>query len=131
MTYKINVLMLRKNRTVETRTIRPDEPFFIVRGNLYVVPNEGVNLIAYENRPSNPHSEIVYVEGNPVPICAKANTDDFLAKMIVEKILKDTGKPKGFLFEIIADYLKSPAKILMIVFAGIVVAAIVMGYIHP
>lgn len=132
MTAKIKVIMLRKNKTVESFKINPDNTNFTRRGNLYMMPKEAVNSIIFEDRPNNPHAELIYVEENPIPFSlhTQDKSSTFLEDMVIENVLESTGEPKGFVLEIIGDYLKSPAKLIMLAFAGIIIYSIVSGLIH-
>jgi len=135
MTTKINVILLRKNKTVERRKVSPNQPFMKVRGNLYTVPKEAVNLIVYDmwiEPPNNPHAELIYVEGDPVPVSnlSTMKADTFLEKVVIENALKGAGHPKGFILEILGDYLKAPGKILGLTIVGIIVSAVIGGFLH-
>jgi len=124
--------MLLKNRTVEKRMISSTEPFFKVRGNLYTIPKEAVNLIVISGKGNNPHAELIYVEGNPIPVskATSINADDLLDKLVIENALRNTGQTPSFAWSIIGDYLKSPGKILMLAIVGIIISAVVGGFIH-
>ena len=124
--------MLRKNRTVETRKVDPLESYFKVRGNLYTVPKEAVNLICYADKPNNPHAELIYIEGDPIPVSTAASIDSnkILDAIVIKNALENAAQPRGFGMEILLDYLKSPGKIMVLAFVGIIVAAVVGGYVH-
>jgi len=131
MTTKIEIIMLRKNKTVERRRIKPDQPFLKIRGNLYTIPKEAVNLIVFEGEANNPHSELIYVEGDPIPVCTitDVKADAFLEKLVIDNALKSAGEPKGFFLEILGEYLKAPGKILGLTIVGIIVFAVIGGFL--
>lgn len=132
MTVKIEVIMLRKNKTVERLTVKPDRTFFERRGNLYMIPREAINSITYEGRPNNPHAELIYVEENPIPFSlhTQDKSSNFLEDMVIQNVLESTGEPRGFFLEIIGDYLKAPAKLVMLAFAGVIIYGIIVGLLH-
>lgn len=129
MTAKIQVLMLRKNRSAERFFIGPDDATFDKRGRLYMVPKEAINSITYNDKPNNPHAELIYVEENPVPFSlhTQDKSAQFLDDMVIENFLESTAEPKGFFLEVLKDYLKSPGKIMLIAFAIIIVVAALKG----
>ena len=132
MTVKIEVIMLRKNKTVERFRIGPDNPSFDRRGNLYMIPKEAINSITFADKPNNPHAELIYVEENPIPFSlhTQDKSSTFLEDMVIENVLESTGEPRGFMLEIIGDYLKSPGKLIMLAFAGAIIYGIVSGLLH-
>jgi hypothetical protein len=105
--------------------------YFERRGNLYMIPKEAINSITYEDIPNNPHSELIFVEENPIPFSLHTTdkSSTFLEELIIENVLASTGQPKGFLLELIADYLKTPSKLILLAFVGIIIYAIVSGMI--
>jgi hypothetical protein len=120
--------MLRKDKTVSYKHLSADEVYFKDRGNLYMIPKEAVNSIAFADKPNNPHAELIYVEGNPIPVFETSDTkmsgETFLEELVIENVLKSTGQPEGFFFEVLKDYLKSPGKLLMLTVVGIIVLAV-------
>jgi hypothetical protein len=132
MTLKINVIMLRKNRCVERFKISPDQNCFDRRGNLYMVPKEAINSIGYADKANNPHAELIYVEENPIPFSLHTvdKSSTFLEDMVIQNVLESTGEPRGFFLEIIGDYLKTPAKLIMLAFAGVIIYSLATGLIH-
>lgn len=129
MTYKIEVIMLRKNRTAETFQVSPDQLYFKRRGNLYVMPKDAVNTRTFEGQKNNPHAELIYVEGDPIPqtTIAMLTGNTFLENMVVENAIQSTAKPRGYLLEILGDYLKSPVKIIMLIFVFVIIGALASG----
>lgn len=132
MTSKIKAIILCKNRTVKERKVNSLEPFFKVRGNLYTVPKEAVNLICYADKPNNPHAELIYIEGDPIPVSTSSSlkSSEVLDAIVIKNALESAAQPRGFGMEILLDYLKSPGKIMVLAFIGIIVAAVIGGYLH-
>jgi hypothetical protein len=131
VTYKIEVIMLRKNRTAERFQVDPDHLYFKRRGHLYCMPKEAVNTRVFEDQKNNPHAELIYVEGDPIPqTTAKMQSGtDFLENLVIENAIQSTAKPKGFFLEILGDYLKSPGKILLLAFVVIIIGAFASGLV--
>jgi len=131
MTYKIEIIMLRKNRTAETFQVSPDQLYFKRRGNLYCMPKEAVNTRTFEGQKNNPHAELIYVEGDPIPqtTLTMLTGNTFLENLVIENAIQSTAKPRGYLLEILGDYLKNPSKILLMAFIIVIVGALASGLV--
>jgi len=133
MVKKIHAIILRKNRSVETKKVHPDNTYFKSKGNLYTIPKEAVNLAIQKGKVNNPIPELVFVEGNPVPI--NVNLDitatGFLEKLVIENALKSSGKPKGFALEAIMAYIKEPKKMFMLLIVAIIAISFIIGVLNP
>lgn len=131
MTLKIEIIMLRKNRTAETFQVSPDQLYFKRRGNLYCMPKEAVNTRVFVDRQNNPHAELIYVEGDPIPqtTLTMLTGNTFLENLVIENAIQSTAKPRGYLLEILGDYLKSPVKIIMLIFVFVIIGALASGLV--
>jgi len=129
MTSKIAVVMLRKNRTAEHFKVGPDEQYFKRRNNLYMLPKEAISTIDFENGKNNPHSELIYIEGDPIPQTATATFDGntFLENLVIENVINSTAQPRSMFFSVIVEYIRSPGKLLMLSIVFIIIGAVAAG----
>lgn len=136
---KIKCYILRKDRTATVKQVDPNKGTFRFNEGLYLLNKKAVNLVDREATP-----ELIFIEGNPNPVFnenKKEVTDNtkktkkdttpeptLLDHQVMKNALKVTGAPRGLGLDIIADYMKDPTKILMLVFAIIIFVAFIGGY---
>ena len=122
---KIKIIILRKNRNADFTSISPDAPFFKRRGHLYTIPKEAICMAHFEYKTNNPRAELIYVEGDPIPISLEDTLVpvNVLSNLVIRNALKATGKPKTAILELVMDYAKNPGKIFLLVIALIVFIA--------
>lgn len=86
---------------------------------------------------------MLYFEDDPVPlkiIIAKnekeaqtklqARSGKFLDKVIIGNALKELAKPQGIGFQLLMEYVKSPSKIIPILFFGIIAFTVIYQFIQ-
>lgn len=142
---KIRCIILRRNRTIIRKYIDANKSFFRYNKGIYLTPKNFVNLISQVDKtPSiSQHSELLYFEDDPVPlkiIVAKnekeakkelqARSGKFLDKVVIGNALKELAKPQGIGFQVLLEYVKSPSKIIPILFFGIIAFTVIYQFIE-
>jgi len=137
---KIRCIILRRNRTIIVKTINGEKSFFRYNKGIYLTPKNFVNLISQVNTiPSiRQHPELIYFEDDPVPLKTiigddetkikeklEARSGKFLDKVVVSNALKELAKPEGIGFQILLEYVKSPSKLLPMLFILIIIMALI------
>lgn len=119
MTTKIKCVILRTNRTIKilVKNIKTGE--FRYNKGLYLMPKQYVSLIS-DQGVIKEIPELIYYENDPLPINIinrKKMSGSFLDDIVIEKVLSTTAKPSSLFFQVIAEYLRNPFKIVMLAFA--------------
>lgn len=141
---RIHCYIINRNHDVRRKKVNPNKESFKERDSIYMIPSDCVTLSSTE-KGLNPQAELFYVEDNPLPINFKPKKykDDegkeieytpdqmLMDKTWIEKVFKDAGKPSGFAFDVISDYLRDPRKLMMLVFVLIIVGAIMTPRYAP
>ena len=75
----------------------------------------------------------LYREGSSKPIGFKdvEGITSILDQIVINRILEESGRPKGVAFDIIADYLKSPGKLFFLVIIILILVAGLTGILTP
>jgi len=128
MTTKIKCVILRTNRTIKilVKNIKAGE-FRYIKG-LYLMPKQYVSLIS-DQGVIKEIPELIYYENDPLPINItnrKKMSGSFLDDIVIEKVLSTTAKPKSLMFQVLAEYLRNPFKIVMLAFA-ILIAIVLLN----
>lgn len=119
---KIRCVILRKDRTKDTLKVSSDSESFKYKKGIYNVDIEAVNN-------ANPAMvpELVFFEDVPSPIGSKSSPVKLLDKQIIMDFIKTASHPRGMALEIIADYLRNPAKLILLAFAAAILIAVLQG----
>ena len=142
---KIRCIILRRNRTILRKYSDGNKSFFRDNKGIYLTPKNFVNLISeVDETPSvTQHPELIYFEDDPVPlkiIIAKdeaeakkeleARSGKFLDKVVVGNALEELAKPQGIGFQVLLEFVKSPSKLIPILFFGIIAFTVIYQFIE-
>jgi len=122
---KIRCVILRRDRSIKILNVNPSTEYFRFSNGIYNVDNEAVNM----TNPSPNIPELIYVEGNPRPIGSTEDAIKIFDKQLFKKLIEDTVEPKGFAFDIIADYLKDPSKVIVWIFIVIIIYGVLQSFL--
>jgi hypothetical protein len=126
----INCRIFCKDRTIETVKVNARHQEFTFNKGLYVIPKEAVNLFKLEGKPRY-EPELVFIEGEPLPVNAEKTStasSDFLTRIVIRNALKQSSRMKSEMFGLIADYMRNPGKIILLVFALTIVGALISAF---
>ena len=123
---KLLCRILGVDRNVKTVRVQPSRKYFRYKDGIYNIDSECVSILFKDKKPTK-NAELFYFENNPRPIMSKQEAVQMLDLQIVENALTSSAKPRSLAFEVIADYLKEPSKILVLFFVGIVIVTVIMG----
>ena len=126
---KIRCLILRKDKQIIEKKVNPNTSRFKYQGGLYTLNKEAVNITEYPERGVNPTPELIYVEGNPLPVNVSGNVMTFLDHLVVQNALQQVSNPRSKIFSLVADYVKNPVKLIPLVIVFIILVAFLMGMI--
>ncbi|MBA7493350.1 hypothetical protein ES702_03908 [subsurface metagenome] len=141
---KIRCIILRRNRTIILKPIDGNNSFFRFSKGIYLTPKNFVNLVSQiDKTPSvRQHPELIYFEDDPVPLKIILNKDKkesqkeldkrsgkFLDKVVIGNALKELAKPQGIGFQILMEYIKSPQKMIPMLFMIIIVCSLIYHFI--
>lgn len=151
---RIRCVILRRNRTLKIVQHKHERGFFRYNKGIYLLRKEDVNLkygldskVKYAPKP-----ELYFIEGHPIPLGLE-DTEDFievkgpegqnvkipkitkasafLDKLVISNALKEVGKPRGLMWEVVADYVKNPFNVFMLVIAFIVFISFIVNLELP
>lgn len=127
MTTKIKCTILRTNRTIKilVKNIKTGE--FRYNKGLYLMPKQYVSLIS-DQGVIKEIPELIYYENDPLPINIinrKKMSGSFLDDIVIAKVLTTTAKPSSLMFQVIAEYLRNPFKIVMLAFAILIAIVLI------
>jgi hypothetical protein len=132
-----------------------DRGFFRFNKGIYLLRKEDVNLkfTVEGKKPYTPTPELYFIEGHPIPL---GKTDDseefidvpgpdgkttkvknitkasaFLDKLVISNALMEVGKPRGLIWEVVADYVKKPFNVFILVIAFIVLVSFLVNLELP
>ncbi len=142
---KIKCIILRRNRTIITKSIDGKKSFFRYNKGIYLTPKNFVNLISQvDDIPKiSQYPELIFYEDDPVPLKMIQATDNekakkelearsgkFLDLVVVGNALKELAKPQGLGFQILFEYIKSPSKMLPMLFIILIVLAVLSQFMQ-
>ena len=132
----IRCIVLTKGRAIKTFNVSDRKDYLVYKKGAYSLSKGMVNLTAHIDSELNPTPELIFVERNPLPLTIKPEASDnakqLLSATIVENALKSVTPGKGLLGDILRDYASNPMKVLILLFALIIVGAVagsLMGFI--
>lgn len=129
---RIQCFILKRDRTIENISVSRDQDYFHYKGGLYEIKPEAVN-ISTEGGVVSSQPELFYVEGCPIPLTSSpsddAETQTFLDEVVLKNAIEGLAGKPGMLFDIISFYLKDPRKMILVVFAIIILVAFLQGMI--
>jgi hypothetical protein len=141
---KIRCIILRRNRTIIIKLIDATKSFFRYNNGIYLTPKNFVNLISnIDNTPSvSQIPELLYFEDDPVPLKIilaedeedakqelEARSGKFLDKVVVGNALKELAKPQGLGFQVLLEYIRSPSKLIPVLFILIIVFTLIYEFL--
>lgn len=174
--------MIRRNRTARILKVSSNHDFFEWNLGVYMLDPESVNLTSKDDVSANPTPELVFREGDPVPLgyrqapivtgLPRATTESeldlkkeeeeydaddermdtpaqkkarlkfqdpitwdtspagqFLDRLLIGNYIESVSQSSNPLIPVIMGYLNNPARILMLIFAGIIAVSFIMGLI--
>lgn len=133
---RIHCYIINRNHEVRRKKVNPNLDHFRERNSIYMIPSECVTLSSTE-RGMNPKSELYYVEDNPLPVNfapPEDGTDPNVwaaNKMVLEMVLRNTGKTKNEFVSFIVGYVSEPSKLLQLVFVLIIISALLAPRYAP
>lgn len=123
----INVTMVTKNRTIKKLEVDSTKDSFKFNKGLYIIRKEAVNFFWDPKKEVRVYPELIYMEGRPSPVNADRDSSHFLNAVVLKNALEQTSDQKSELFSIVGDYARNPSKIMMLVFALIILIAFLGG----
>jgi hypothetical protein len=128
----IKCLMIGKDRHVTTVKVDSRKEDFVFNNGLYTIPKEAVNLAEFAEGKQETYPELIYVESVALPVNkASGDVSGFLTKTVVGNALKQVAQPRSDFMSVIMDYMRNPNKLIMVAFAGIIVLAVLRGFLFP
>ena len=119
---KIKAIIITKNRYIKNLEVNGLSEYFHYNKGLYTIPRDAVNFCfnpKKKNKKSIP--ELIYVEGQTTPVNAKnKDAGKFLDYVVLKNALNQVAAPKSMMLDVIAEYARSPMKMLMLVFVAII-----------
>jgi hypothetical protein len=124
--------MIGKDRHITTVNVDSRKQNFTHNNGLYTIPMEAVNLAEFEDGKTETYPELIYIESVPLPVNKPSgDVSGFLTETVTANALKQVAHPKSDFMNVILDYMHNPNKIVMVAFAGIIVAAVIGGLLFP
>ena len=120
--------MLRKDRTVQIMRKGDKSRFLLWNKGVYPIGPQDINLSAYPNIP-NPTPEIVFYDENPQAIGSKTEPIDHFDRGLIENFVQAAASVNSPWMMMLADLIGHPAKLIVIVFAFIILIAFLSGQI--
>ena len=128
----INCLIVGKDRHIQIVKVDSKKANFYYNNGLYTVPMEAVNLTEYESGKKESYPELIYIEGNPLPVnYSEGNVSGFLEQTVISNALKQVAKAKSSWMLVIMDYARNPSKLIILTFVGIIIVAVIGGFLFP
>lgn len=124
--------IIGKDRSISTVKVDARKANFTYNKGLYTLPKESVNLTEYidDKKKTEPYPELVFIEGVALPVNAiSADVQGFLEQTVLANALKQVARSQSDWMAIIMDYLRHPSKLLILAFVGIIIAAVVGGFL--
>jgi hypothetical protein len=118
-----------KDRSITTVKVDARKANFTYNKGLYTIPKESVNLTDFADGKTEPYPELVFIEGGALPVNAiSADVQGFLEQTVLANALKQVARSQSDWMAMIMDYLRHPSKLLILMFIGIIIAAVVGGF---
>lgn len=122
----IKCLIIGKDRHVNRVNVDARKSEFTFNSGLYTVPKEAVNLTEFADGKTECYPELVYIEGEALPVNQKdGSIATFLEATVIENALKQTSRSKSDFMSVVYDYMRNPPKLVMLLFVGIIALAVV------
>jgi hypothetical protein len=127
---KIAAHILRKDRTIKTVKVHPDQDFFTFNNGDYSIIPTAINVTTKDGI-INSSPELFYKEGCPTPINVDAKDEaTFLDEVVMENALAALAQGRSNVFGFLVELWKNPGKLLLLAFVGIIVYAFLQGMLH-
>jgi len=125
----IHCLMIGKDRCIETVKVDAKKTNFTHNKGLYTIPKEAVNLTEYAGtKKVESYPELVYIEGVALPVnLEEGSVQEFLENVVDKNIMDQLAQARSNWFNLFADYIKHPSKIMILAFVAVIVAALIGG----
>lgn len=152
---QIRCIILRRNRTLRVSKYKQERGFFRFNKGIYLLRKEDVNLNYNLDKKLKyaPKPELYFIEGHPIPIGITEDLENFieikdgegnvikipritkasafLDKLVISNALREVGKPRGLMWEVVADYVKNPFNVFMLVISFIVFVSFIVNLELP
>ncbi len=132
---KIYCYILKRDRTIHERAVRSNIPYFEYNDGIYQILAECVNVSAEDGIIASV-PELYYVEDIPQPINyqpPKSNVPEappFLEQVIIENAIEGLAGGPSEMLKFLKDFLMNPARLIIIVFALVILIAFFSGLIE-
>ncbi len=125
----ISCRMIGKDRSITTVKVDARRANFTYNKGLYTIPKESVNLTEYTDAKTESYPELVFIEGVALPVnITSGNVQGFLEQTVMANALKQVSRSQSNWGALIMDYLRHPSKLLILAFVGIIIAALIGGF---
>lgn len=127
----IHCLMIGKDRCIETVKVDAKKTNFTHNKGLYTIPKEAVNLTEHAGpKKVESYPELVYIEGIALPVnLEKGDVQEFLEHIVLSNALNQVARPRSDWFNLFADYIRHPSKIMILGFVVVIVVALIGGLV--
>lgn len=120
--------MVTKNRTIKNLEIDSTKDSFKYNKGLYIIRKEAVNFYWDPKKESDVYPELIYMEGRPSPVNAVTeDSSHFLNAVVLKNALEQTSDQKSEVAAILSEYARNPGKIMILVFAVIILVSFLGG----
>lgn len=126
----IKCLVIGKDRCITEIKINPRKSNFTHNRGLYTIPKEAVNIAEHSNRKVEAYPELIFWEGNPLPVnLTEGNVQTFLGETVLSNALKQTSRSPSDFMAVVYDYMRNPPKLVMLLFIGIIAVAAIGSFL--
>lgn len=126
----ISCRIIGKDRSITTVKVDARKNNFTYNKGLYTLPKESVNLTDFADGKTESYPELVFIEGVALPVNAiSADVQGFLEQTVLANALKQVARSQSDWMAMIMDYMRHPSKLLILAFVGIILAAVVGGFL--
>lgn len=129
---RIQCYILKRDRTISVIGVSREKDHFRYNRGLYEIKPEAVNISTVAGVVSS-QPELFYVEGCPIPLTSEASDDadsqTFLDEVVLQNAIKGLAGEPGMGLTLLLEYVRDPKKMILMVFAFIILIAFLQGII--
>ena len=125
-------LMIKKDKSIQEISVDSTKSNFKFNNGLYTINKEAVNIIKMNQGGITVIPELIYVEGNPLPVnVTEGSVQDFLEHLVLKNALEQVAAPRSEFLDWFSNLLSNPGRLLLYGFVILIGGAIVWGFLHP
>ena len=130
---KINCIIITKAKGIVIKKVSDSKDFFVWRKGIYNLDRTSVGLTKRPGFGLNPSPELIFIEGEPMPINSEVDPTLLLERIVIDNALKQVSDVRfpflNWIMDILEFIKENPFTMIWFIIIFVVLYAVVVSFI--